>query len=128
MVQDGVSGGSHRSTTRSGIPNPSLRIADHLLSLPLTPCARADNYSQVDRLWTFIPIWYSLWFALWPRLTGAVGGTLDQRQLLVLGLQLLWSARLTTNTYRRGFFNPCVNLPLLCARERGSSHPIPLAQ
>lgn len=28
------------------------------------------------------------------------------KQVLVLVLQLLWSARLTTNTIRRGFFNP----------------------
>lgn len=62
------------------------------------------NVSQVDRLWTFLPIVYSVHFTLWPKISGT--GPLDERQLLVLALGLLWSARLTTNTYRRGFFNP----------------------
>lgn len=52
---------------------------------------------------------YSIHFTMWPKWTGT--GEIDQRMLLVLGLQTLWSLRLTTNTYRRGFFNPCVLLP-----------------
>ncbi|SGY14974.1 BQ5605_C013g07189 [Microbotryum silenes-dioicae] len=70
------------------------------------------NVSQVDRyvlgpvLWTFLPVIYSAHFTLWPYFTGAAGGVISDRMLLVLILQLVWSARLTTNTYRRGFFNP----------------------
>lgn len=67
----------------------------------------AGNVSQVDRLWTILPMIYSIHFTMWPKWTGT--GELDQRMLLVLGLQTLWSLRLTTNTYRRGFFNPCVS-------------------
>lgn len=62
------------------------------------------NVSQVDRLWTFLPVAYSVHFTFFPVWSGT--GELDQRMLLVLGLQLLWSARLTRNTYIRGFFNP----------------------
>ncbi|SCV70302.1 BQ2448_1696 [Microbotryum intermedium] len=80
------------------------------------------NVSQVDRyvlgigchrrgwasanLWTLLPVIYSVHFTLWPYFTGAAGGVISDRMLLVLTLQILWSARLTTNTYRRGFFNP----------------------
>ena len=62
--------------------------------------------SQVDRLWAALPLVYSIHFALWPKISGAAGGVLNDRMLLVLGLQVLWSLRLHTNTYRRGFFNP----------------------
>jgi hypothetical protein len=64
----------------------------------------SGNVSQVDRLWTILPMVYSVHFTMWPKWSGT--GELDQRMLLVMGLQFLWSARLTTNTYRRGFFNP----------------------
>lgn len=60
--------------------------------------------SQVDRLWTFLPVIYSTHFTFWPKWSGT--GHVDDRMFLVWILQLLWSARLTTNTYRRGFFNP----------------------
>lgn len=62
--------------------------------------------SQVDRLWAALPLVYSFHFALWPKISGAAGGVLNDRMMLVLGLQVLWSIRLHTNTYRRGFFNP----------------------
>ena len=51
----------------------------------------AGNVSQVDRLWTFLPLVYSVHFTFWPKWTG--NGPVDERMLLVLGLQLLWSAR-----------------------------------
>lgn len=47
---------------------------------------------------------YNIHFTMWPKWSGR--GELDNRMLLLLGLKTLWSARLTTNTYRRGFFNP----------------------
>lgn len=62
------------------------------------------NVSQVDRLWTFLPMAYSIHFTFFPKWSGT--GEVDERMLLLLGLQALWSIRLTTNTYRRGFFNP----------------------
>lgn len=55
-----------------------------------------------------LPLMYSAHFTFWPKLTGAAEGEVDPRMLLVFGLQVLWSLRLNTNTYRRGFFNPCV--------------------
>lgn len=96
------------------------------------------NASQVDRIWTFAPVWYGAHFALQPVIaskiiaggwaketlnhisndpvakinfwgkqattSGNVTATLEPRLALMLALQLLWSARLTFNAYRRGFF------------------------
>lgn len=95
------------------------------------------NASQVDRIWTFAPVWYGAHFTLQPvvaaklisggwvreslqsilkdpsRLSvfaqktfgsGNVAAHLEPRLALMLGLQLLWSARLTFNAWRRGFF------------------------
>lgn len=67
------------------------------------------NVSQVDRLWTFLPVAYSVHFTFFPKWSGT--GELEPRMLLLLGLQLLWAARLTRNTYIRGFFNPSAPSP-----------------
>ncbi|GAA5860124.1 hypothetical protein JCM8547_009191 [Rhodosporidiobolus lusitaniae] len=66
------------------------------------------NVSQVDRLWTTIPLSYSALFTFYPYLTGMVANVreLDPRMLLVFGLQCAWSARLTFQSARRGFLNP----------------------
>jgi len=78
------------------------------------------NVSQVDRLWTYLPVTYSAYYALlpwWPseawsfplfypytpegidrRLTSEG----NPRTMLMLGLQLLWMIRLSYNTWRRG--------------------------
>lgn len=79
------------------------RVHELRTQLTVSPIL-AGNVSQVDRLWTILPMIYSVHFTMWPKWSGT--GELDQRMLLVMGLQFLWSARLTTNTYRRGFFNP----------------------
>ncbi|CAO1632708.1 unnamed protein product [Sympodiomycopsis kandeliae] len=95
------------------------------------------NASQVDRIWTFAPVWYGAHFTLQPVIaaklisngfaretlqgilkepsrvgvfaqkyfgSGDVKAHLEPRLALMLGLQLLWSARLTFNAWRRGFF------------------------
>lgn len=98
----------------------------------------SGNASQVDRIWTFAPVWYGAHFTLQPvvaaklvahgwakgSLAGALSdpvakltfweyrATIDSsfaaqlqpRLALMLALQLLWSARLTFNAWRRGFF------------------------
>ncbi|BGP13409.1 hypothetical protein JCM10213v2_001328 [Rhodosporidiobolus nylandii] len=66
------------------------------------------NVSQVDRLWTTLPLVYSAWFTFFPYLIGAVDQVkdLDQRMLLVFALQCCWSARLTYQSARRGFLDP----------------------
>ncbi|GAA5896524.1 hypothetical protein JCM8208_004223 [Rhodotorula glutinis] len=63
------------------------------------------NVSQVDRLWTSLPLIYSAHFTFWPLVTGQVThvADLDPRMLVVFALQCAWSARLTYQSARRGF-------------------------
>lgn len=79
------------------------------------------NASQVDGLWTFLPVIYGAHFALQkyvahllaPSKLESVFGSIaspslsdliEPRLALMFGLQLLWSARLTYNAIRRGMF------------------------
>ncbi|GAA6007737.1 hypothetical protein JCM11491_003948 [Sporobolomyces phaffii] len=66
------------------------------------------NVSQVDRLWTTLPLVYSAHFTFIPYLNGSVShiSELDHRMLLVFALQCCWSARLTYQSARRGFLDP----------------------
>ncbi|KAK4335949.1 hypothetical protein RTBOTA2_004723 [Rhodotorula toruloides] len=66
------------------------------------------NVSQVDRLWTTLPLVYSAHFTFWPYWSGQVShvAQLDHRMLLVFALQCCWSARLTFQSARRGFLDP----------------------
>ncbi|GAA5911272.1 hypothetical protein JCM6882_004082 [Rhodosporidiobolus microsporus] len=66
------------------------------------------NVSHVDRLWPFLPLFYSAHFTFYPLLAGLVSSVneLDRRMLLVFALQCCWSARLTWQSARRGFLDP----------------------
>jgi steroid 5-alpha reductase family enzyme len=55
----------------------------------------SDNYSQVDRLWSILPVLYVLHFA-------AHAGFADPRLDLMAALSFLWGARLTYNFGRKG--------------------------
>ena len=65
-----------------------------------------DNYSWVDRGWSIIPTTYSVHFVVRAFLTPVSGrnknGLLHARLVIFMGMQLLWSARLTRNYYRKG--------------------------
>ncbi|KAK0235744.1 hypothetical protein EDD85DRAFT_908417 [Armillaria nabsnona] len=79
------------------------------------------NVSQVDRLWTFLPLIYSAYFALlplWPKSVQpfplcpyvpdelvAFASDYSPRALLMVALEVIWMFRLSYNTYRRGLFN-----------------------
>ncbi|TIC71276.1 Alg9-like mannosyltransferase [Wallemia mellicola] len=72
------------------------------------------NVSQVDRVWTVLPLLYTAiptfdlaikTYLQAPQSTSLVDVlkiTVNQRALLLLALQLIWSSRLTFNTARRG--------------------------
>ncbi|CDZ97443.1 Predicted steroid reductase [Phaffia rhodozyma] len=86
------------------------------------------NLSQVDRVWTFLPVMYTIHFTFQPliahylslasdnrppitlknyeEIVSYILAHTDHRQLLMLATQLFWSARLSFNAYRRGFFHP----------------------
>ena len=53
------------------------------------------NYSQVDRLWSILPVLYTFHFA-------AHGGFADARLTIMTTLAVLWGTRLTYNFARKG--------------------------
>ncbi|KAN0063980.1 hypothetical protein ACQY0O_003586 [Thecaphora frezii] len=78
------------------------------------------NASQVDGLWTFLPLIYSAhftfhkYFTYQPAKLALLGGVehasfwdkVEPRLALMTALSLLWCIRLTYNAYRRGMFKP----------------------
>jgi len=61
-----------------------------------------NNFSQVDRIWTFLPVLYTAWFTFYPLVEG---GSVNPRAGLMFGLQVTWMLRLSYNTFRRGLFS-----------------------
>ncbi|HEY1099605.1 MAG TPA: DUF1295 domain-containing protein [Myxococcota bacterium] len=83
---------------------------DHALLVSIWICVAAivgclvlsvinDNYSQVDRLWSIIPIVYVAWFA-------SQADFADARLNLMTALVTAWGARLTFNFARKGGYKP----------------------
>jgi len=65
--------------------------------------ALAGNVSQVDRLWNILPLIHGAHLTFYPKL--GLSRDLDPRMVLVFGLQVLWSLRIATNSFRRGFYS-----------------------
>ncbi|KAF8602135.1 hypothetical protein BDV93DRAFT_474921 [Ceratobasidium sp. AG-I] len=69
------------------------------------------NVSQVDRVWTFLPVLYTAYWSLYLPLYGSGDNAwikeqgLTGRGVLMVALQILWSFRLSYNTARRGLFS-----------------------
>jgi steroid 5-alpha reductase family enzyme len=80
----------------------SLCLALYLLLLLSALCLIGSivtgNYSQVDQLWSIVPPVYALLFVSHAR-------TFSLRELLALGLILVWGARLSYNFYRKGGYS-----------------------
>ena len=78
------------------------------------------NASQVDGLWTFLPLIYSLHFTVHKYFTyqpakltlfggvehASVWDKIEPRLALMSLLSIMWCVRLTYNAYRRGMFKP----------------------
>jgi steroid 5-alpha reductase family enzyme len=60
-----------------------------------------NNYSQVDKLWSIMPIFYAWYFAAQPLLSGE-STQLDQRMVIMAVLATLWGVRLSYNFGRKG--------------------------
>ncbi|KAL6703838.1 hypothetical protein ACN47E_009057 [Coniothyrium glycines] len=56
------------------------------------------NYSQVDRLWSILPVIYNVHYAVWAHLNGLPTLQLNH----VMAVSLIWGARLTFNYWRKG--------------------------
>ncbi|KZT29639.1 DUF1295-domain-containing protein [Neolentinus lepideus HHB14362 ss-1] len=79
------------------------------------------NVSQIDRVWTFLPTICTAYYALlplWPHesplplfpytpkdVPRRIVMDMSPRALMMLGLQIIWTLRLSYNTWRRGLFN-----------------------
>ena len=58
------------------------------------------NYSQVDRLWSLLPVIYNVHYAVWAHLNGLPTLKLNH----VMAVSLIWGARLTFNYWRKGCY------------------------
>lgn len=56
------------------------------------------NYSQVDRLWSILPVIYNVHYAVWAHLNGLPTLRLNH----VMAVSIIWGARLTFNYWRKG--------------------------
>jgi len=56
------------------------------------------NYSQVDRLWSILPVLYAFCYAAWESFQ-------DTRLNVIFALLTLWGGRLSYNFYRKGGYN-----------------------
>ncbi|KAL6158107.1 hypothetical protein ACJQWK_07865 [Exserohilum turcicum] len=56
------------------------------------------NYSQVDRIWSLLPAFYTTHYALWAHMNNLPATKLDH----VMAVTIIWSARLTYNYWRKG--------------------------
>jgi steroid 5-alpha reductase family enzyme len=59
------------------------------------------NYSQVDRVWSMLPVLYNCHYAIWAHLAGVPAQRLDH----VMAVSILWGARLTFNYWRKGGYS-----------------------
>jgi steroid 5-alpha reductase family enzyme len=76
----------------------ALAFALFLTPIVLVVSEINRNYSQVDRLWSLLPVLYNCHYALWAHLTGLP----TQRLNHVMAVTILWGARLTFNYWRKG--------------------------
>jgi steroid 5-alpha reductase family enzyme len=56
------------------------------------------NYSQVDRLWSILPVLYNAHYTMWAHLNGLPTTKLDH----IMAVSIIWGARLTFNYWRKG--------------------------
>lgn len=67
------------------------------------------NYSQVDRLWSLLPVFYSWYFTLQPLAASYVKGgdavAIDTRLMVMSILVSIWGLRLTYNFARKGGYS-----------------------
>jgi hypothetical protein len=56
------------------------------------------NYSQVDRLWSILPVIYNVHYDVWAHMNGLPTAKMDH----IMALSVIWGARLTFNYWRKG--------------------------
>ncbi len=76
----------------------ALAFALFLTPIVLVVAEINRNYSQVDRLWSIIPVIYNVHYDVWAHMNGLPTQRLDH----VMAVSVLWGTRLTFNYWRRG--------------------------
>ena len=76
----------------------SLAFALLLSPIVLIVAEINRNYSQVDRLWSILPVLYNVHYGVWAHINGLPTLRLNH----VLAVSLIWGARLTFNYWRKG--------------------------
>lgn len=76
----------------------ALSFALFLTPIVLIVSEINKNYSQVDRLWSILPVIYNSHYAIWAHLSGLPTQRMDH----VMAVSLIWGARLTFNYWRKG--------------------------
>jgi Protein of unknown function (DUF1295) len=66
------------------------------------------NSRRVDRLWSLLPTVYGLHYLAF----ASVHGLVSPRLLVMTGLQVVWSLRLSYNYWRKGGYTRCLGFPL----------------
>ncbi|KAF2802961.1 DUF1295-domain-containing protein [Mytilinidion resinicola] len=79
----------------------ALAFALFLTPLVLVVSEFNRNYSQVDRLWSFLPAIYNAHYTLWAHMAGLHTEKLDH----IMAISTLWSIRLTFNYWRKGGYS-----------------------
>ncbi|PSN67892.1 DUF1295-domain-containing protein [Corynespora cassiicola Philippines] len=79
----------------------SLGFALFLTPIVLILSEFNRNYSQVDRLWSILPVIYNCHYDLWAHLNGLPTQRLDH----VMAVTVLWGVRLTFNYWRKGGYS-----------------------
>jgi steroid 5-alpha reductase family enzyme len=79
----------------------ALALALFLVPIVLLVSEVNKNYSQVDRLWSIIPVIFNSHYTLWAHLAGLPTQRLDH----VMAVSLLWGLRLTFNYWRKGGYS-----------------------
>lgn len=92
-------------------PNPLVCCCGLCVAVSITCWLWAfvtENCSQVDRLWSILPVFYSIIFAkreLWIILHSHSAKSCDKRLLVMFALVCTWACRLTYNFARKGGYN-----------------------
>ncbi|CAO2653159.1 Nn.00g025700.m01.CDS01 [Neocucurbitaria sp. VM-36] len=76
----------------------ALAFALFVTPIVLTVSEFNRNYSQVDRLWSILPVIYNVHYGIWAHINGLPTLRLNH----VLAVSLIWGARLTFNYWRKG--------------------------
>ena len=76
----------------------ALAFALFVTPVVLTVAEINRNYSQVDRLWSILPVIYNVHYIVWAHINGLPTLRLNH----VMAVSLIWGARLTFNYWRKG--------------------------